>query len=130
MAYAEVSDVEARWRDLTTDEAAKAAVLLDDASAVLTRFVDVDTSDAGQAELLKIVCCDMVIRSMVSTSSETYGMSASSMTAGPYSQSWTYSNPSGDLYITRLEKRLLGISSGYIGAVPAAIDGDYGSNDG
>lgn len=129
MAYAEVSDIESRWRDLTTDEAARAAALIDDASAMLTELVDVDTSDTTQAALLEMVCCNMVIRAMSASDSDAFGASAVSMTAGPYSQAWTYSNPSGDMYLTKMEKRLLGITSSYIGAMPASIDGDYGSND-
>ena len=39
------------------------------------------------------------------------------MTAGPYTQSWTFANPSGDMYLTKMEKRLLGITSGYIGSI-------------
>lgn len=35
---------------------------------------------------------------------ETYGQ-----TAGPYSENFKYSNPSGDLYFTKAEQRLLGL---------------------
>ena len=45
MAYADVSDLESRWRDLSADEEAKAAVLLDDASAMLDSLVDVNPDD-------------------------------------------------------------------------------------
>ena len=118
MAYATVSDVEARWRDLDQNEEARAAVLLDDAAAMLDRLVAVDDADEGQAALLKMVSCDMVIRAMGANQA---GLSQSSMTAGPYTQSWTYSNPSGDMYLTKKEKKLLGISSGYIGSIRAEV---------
>ena len=109
MAYAEVSDIESRWRELSTDEQARAAVLLDDASAMLTQLVDVDETDEQQAALLKTVCCSMVTRTMSATESDSFGASNMSMTAGVYSQSWSYANPSGDMYLTRLEKKMLGI---------------------
>lgn len=109
MAYADVSDLEARWRELSTDEQARAAVLLDDASAMLTQLVDVDETDEQQAALLKTVCCSMVTRTMSATESDSFGASNMSMTAGVYSQSWSYANPSGDMYLTRLEKKMLGI---------------------
>lgn len=121
MAFATVSDIEARWRDLTVSEEARAAVLLDDAAAMLSKLVDVDPSDTEQAELLKAVNCDMVIRNMSQTSSDLYGVSQSSMTAGPYTQAMSYANPSGDMYLTKLEKRLLGITSGYIGSIRPMI---------
>ena len=125
MAFADVSDLESRWRELSTDEEARANVLLDDASAMLSALVEVDSSDAGQAELLKIVCCDMVIRAMSATAADTFGVSQTSMTAGPYTQSFSYSNPSGDMYLTKLEKRLLGISTAYIGSIRPMMKGEH-----
>lgn len=124
MAYADVSDIEARWRELTADEQARAEVLIDDASAMLASMVAVDDSDEQQAALLKTVCCSMVIRSMSATAADTFGASNMSMTAGSYTQSWTYSNPSGDMYLTKLEKKLLGIAAGYIGTIEPRIGGD------
>lgn len=109
MAYADVSDLESRWRELTEEEQARAAVLLDDASAMLAASVEVDESDEQQMALLKIVTCNMVQRSM-STGGDMYGVTQQSMTAGPYAQTFNYANPTGDLYITKSEKRLLGIS--------------------
>ena len=128
MAFALVSDIEARWRDLTTAEESRAAVLIDDASAMLSGLVDVDPDDDEQEALLRAVCCSMVIRSMAATGSDMFGVSQASMTAGPYSQSMSYSNPAGDMYLTKTEKRLLGITSGYIRALEPAIAGCYGGN--
>ena len=125
MAYADVSDLEARWRTLTEDEQARAAVLLDDASAMLAAAVMVDESDMQQDTLLKIVCCNMVQRSM-STGDDMFGVSQQSITAGPYTQSFNYSNPSGDLYITKSEKRMLGISgTGKGRTLMYGMAGDY-----
>lgn len=121
MAFAEVSDIESRWRELSTDEQSRASVLIDDASAMLTALVAIDTDDTEQAQLLKQVCCSMVIRAMSATESDAFGASQMSMTAGPYSQSWNYANPSGDMYLTKLEKRLLGITSSYIGPIRPKI---------
>lgn len=121
MAFADVSDIEARWRTLTVDEKARAAVLIEDASAVLSKLVAVDPNDEQQDALLKTVCCNMVIRAMSATESDMFGVSQSSMTAGPYSQSMNYANPSGDMYLTKMEKRLLGVTSGYIGSIRPKI---------
>ena len=125
MAYAEVSDIESRWRELSTDEQARASVLIDDASAMLDSLVTVDETDEKQAALLKTVCCSMVIRSMSATESDGFGASSMSMTAGPYAQQWTYSNPTGDMYLTKMEKRLLGITTSYIGHIRPMMAGEH-----
>lgn len=125
MAFAEVSDIEARWRDLSTDEEERAGVLLDDASAMLTALVDIDQESEQQAALLKTVCCSMVIRAMSATESDAYGVDSMSITAGPYSQNWSYNNPTGDMYLTKLEKRLLGITSGYITSIRPMMAGEH-----
>lgn len=125
MAFADVSDLESRWRELSTEEEARANVLLGDASAMLSALVEVDSSDYEQSELLKMVCCDMVIRAMSATAADAFGVSQTSMTAGPYTQSFSYSNPSGDMYLTKLEKRLLGITTSYIGSIRPMMAGDH-----
>lgn len=125
MAYADVSDLESRWRDLSADEEAKAAVLLDDASAMLDSLVDVNPDDEQQAQMLKIVCCNMVQRSMSATESDLYGVTQASMSAVGFSQSMSYSNPTGDMYLTRYEKRLLGINAGYITSIRPMMAGEH-----
>lgn len=114
MAYATASDIEARWRELTADEEGRASVLLDDAAAILDTLAVFDSSDPNVAANLKSVSCNMVIRAM---SANDIGLTQGSMTAGPYTQSWTFANPSGDMYLTRMEKRLLGVTQGYIGSI-------------
>lgn len=125
MAYAEVTDIEARWRTLDSAEQNRAAALLDDASAMLDSMVCVDSSDTQQAELLRIVCCNMVIRAMAASESDAFGASNMSMTAGVYTQNWTYVNPSGDMYLTKMEKRLLGITTSYIGTIRPMMAGEH-----
>lgn len=122
MAFATVAQLESRWRDLTTDEEAQAEVLLEDASAMLAALVDVDEADEGQAALLCVVCCNMVHRVMAQSESDAYGVSQATMTAGPYTQNVSYSNPSGDFFLTGFEKRLLGVGAPYIGSIPVSTD--------
>ena len=117
MGYAEVSDLEARWRPLTDEEAARASALLDDASALIDAYGQVDPSDPDTGRALTAVVCAMVQRAMSSAATDAYGVTQQSMTAGPYTQSWSYSNPTGDLYMTKAEKKMLGLASGYIGSI-------------
>lgn len=125
MAFATYLDVEARWRTLTPDEQTRVTVLLDDAFAELSKQVAVDESDALQAELLKIVSCNMVIRAMVAGESNAYGIDQMQATMGPFAQTVHYSNATGDLYLTKNEKRLLGIvGSGKGRILNPAVGGD------
>ena len=128
MAYADVTDVEVRLqRTLSETEQACASQLLDGASAMLDKLVKLDGSDE-QLELLQFVCSSMVARAMPSDMSF-YGASQMSITAGAYTQQGTYSAPVGDLYLTKTEKRILGVTAGYIGTVEPLINGYWGSND-
>ena len=124
MAYAKLEDLEARRGVLDADEQEKAAALLEDAAAILDALMTNSTRTEEQAELLKIVSCDMVNRAMSATP-DAFGVSSMSTTAGVYSESLQYSNPSGDLYLTKLEKRLLGISTSYIGTIRPMMAGEH-----
>lgn len=112
MAFATVSDVVARWRDLTSDEQDKAEVLIEDASVMLSALVSVDPSDQQQAALLKRVCCSMVIRAMIASASDALGVSQVSASVGPFDQTAHFANPNGDLYLTRQERKILGVGAG------------------
>lgn len=124
MAFATYQDVEARWRTLTAEEQARAEVLLEDASNMLIGMVTIDVSDQQQAKNLKQVCANMVIRSMVASASETYGVDELHATMGPFGQTAKFANPNGDLYVTKQERKLLGIRGGKGRILRPAIGGD------
>lgn len=127
-AFATSDDLAERWRPLTGDEADLADTLLDDAGLILRQNVDVDDEDQQQLDALKMVSCNMVKRAMVASASSAFGIDQTSAQMGPFQQTMHFSNPSGDLYISAAEKALLGIDGGYIGTIPARIEGWYGSN--
>ena len=112
MAFATPADIEARWRTLTADEYERALALLEDAATILSGMVTVDESDARQEAALKLVSCNMVIRSMVASASSAFGVDELTATMGPFGQTAHFANPSGDMYLTKLDKRLLGIGGG------------------
>lgn len=108
MAYATVTDVQSRMsRTLTTDEQNLCATMLDDAAVI----IDAYNSEAA-ADAKKMVSCRMVIRAMGdgTDAGVPLGATQGSMSALGYSQSWTIGagGSSGELYISRLEKKLLG----------------------
>ncbi len=107
MAYATYQDVQARInRTLTTDEQAICTTLLDDAGVIIDSF-----NANASADIKKIVSCRMVVRSIGDGTDYDIpvGATQGSMSGLGYSQSWTISNGStGELYLSKLEKELLG----------------------
>lgn len=107
MAYACISDVEARiGRTLSESEQGICAALLDDAAVIIDAFNPNADEDAK-----KVVSCRMVTRAMGDGGDAGIPMGATqgSVSALGYSQSWTISAGStGELYIGKLEKKLLG----------------------
>ena len=108
MAYATVSDIEARLgRELAETEEDVCSVLLDDA-AVIIDAVAINAS----ADAKKVVSCRMVLRT-VGAEAQTgvpVGATQGSMTALGYTQSWTISGggSSGELYLSKADRRILG----------------------
>lgn len=121
MAYATVEELEERWRDLNEDEKKRAAVLLEDAALILDAELErCHLKAEGRTEKLRHVSCEMVRRKM---SGGQYGDVASySRTAGSFNEQISPANPSGDMYLTANERRLLGIQlkRGRIGQVSFA----------
>ena len=110
--FATTNDLELRWRPLTSDaERARATALLDDASAVIlaedTRGVLDDLDDVPP--ILVRVTCAMVARVMATPVAQA-PVTQEQRTMGPFAQSMTYANPSGDMYLTKAERRQLGFS--------------------
>lgn len=108
MTYATVSDVQDRIsRTLTEDEISICEHLLEDAAAIIDAYNEGADSDAK-----KVVSCRMTIRALGSGGDPItpIGATQGSMSALGYSQSWTISSgATGELYIGKLEKKLLGI---------------------
>lgn len=105
--YASVQDVQARTSQVYSPaEQDTIETLLQDAAAM----IDAYRADAA-AEMKKIVSCRMVIRAMGgdAVSSLPLGATQGSMTAGPYTQSWTLSGGAlGELYLGKTERAMLG----------------------
>lgn len=123
MAFATVEDLRARWSGVSGEsfDEGVAETLLEDAAVMLSSMVDVDPDDEQQAEALKIVSCRMVQRAMTTMANDAFGVSQQSVSADIYTQSWTYSNSQGDMYLTKAEKKMLGLTGGYIGSIPAKV---------
>jgi hypothetical protein len=123
MAYATIEDLEARYGEVDADLYPRANALLDDAATMLEARVEVDASDPAQLARLRMVSCAMVNRALQAARDDAYGVSTSSYTMGPFTQSATYSNPSGDLYLTSGELRLLGGAGTVVASMRAEVRG-------
>lgn len=126
-AYANLEDLQSRWRLLSADEQQRATTLLSDAAvkvalACKQSGVAIDAADSLQSEALKAINCEMVKRAMLSPI-DMPPMSSFAQTAGSYSESQTYVNPTGDLYMTLGEKKMLGIGTQKMGSIPPLIGG-------
>lgn len=114
MAYADVDDLRLRWPGLPdTEEAeARAGALLSDAAAVLDadKAPVLDENDVvTDLAVRRLISCAMVERAMKSDGASQAGVTQESKTMGPFSRSFTFANPTGDLYLTKQERRLLGV---------------------
>lgn len=112
MAYASLPDLERRWRRLDEDEVVRAETLLGDATAMLDALMGLEEELEEPPATLRIVCCSMVIRAMMASEEEAYGVSQMDYVMGPFTQRAHYSNPNGDLFLTSQERAMLGIGSG------------------
>lgn len=110
MAYASVEDVQSRMtRTLSEDEQSVCGKLLDDAAVLIDAF-----AANADSEKKLVVSCRMVMRALGDGSDDGVPMGATqaSQSALGYSQSWTFSAGStGELYLSKLEKQLLGLGN-------------------
>ena len=102
--YATVQDVAAGFRPLTASEQTIASQLLIEAAIIIDAYNSLASADAKN-----VVSCRMVRRSIGSSGDTPIGASQGSMSALGYSQSWTIgAGSAGELYLGKLEKKLLG----------------------
>lgn len=111
MSYANVTDVQDRMtRTLSADELKICAHLLDDAAVIIDAAAQSATPDAK-----RVVSVRMVIRALGDgdASGVPAGATQGSMSALGYSQSWTIGSGggTGELYLAKLERQLLGIGN-------------------
>lgn len=109
-AFATVNDLESRWRTMDASEKKRAAILLEDAAAIIAASleqsgVEVAEDDEIQAANLVRVSCAMVQRAMAQGDGEQEHAWGGNIVA----------NPSGDLYLSKADRKSLGIGRGRIG---------------
>lgn len=110
MAYATVDQVAEGFRELTSDEQAISEALLDEAAVLIDAVAESASEDAK-----RVVSCRMVRRAIGAGTDTSVPMGASqgTISAGGYSQNWTIASggSTGELYLGKTEKTILGISN-------------------
>lgn len=124
-AFATVADYEARQGELSEADRSRCEALLEDASAAMrSRFrafhglgyeegVNESFDDNAKAVCVALAARALSVPDMLS------GVTQYSQTAGSYSASATYSNPTGDIYLTKTDLRALGLSASRARSVEA-----------
>lgn len=119
-AFATLDDYESRYGMAGDPERVETRLL--DASVLIAARADVSSIDA---DLLRMICCQMVHRSMDTGADTEIGagvpFTQMSQTAGVYSVSYSVSNPYGELYLTKTEQKLLGIGKVRLGSADAWV---------
>lgn len=121
-SFATVADLEAAWKPLTADEAARAEVLLLQASNYLRQIAMNNGKDLDDNIIadptgvyganVKMVVTSAVQRSIASPINMMPDASQWSQSASPYSESMTFAgNVSSTLYFKEKELKLLGLGS-------------------
>lgn len=116
-SYATVQQLEAYWRPLDSAEEQRAATMLSLASSRLRIYakdagVDIDTrynTDDDYKAAVEWVVMEATKRAL-STPIDTPPVDSWSQTAGPYSENYKFTNPSGDLWFKKAELKTLGIN--------------------
>lgn len=111
-AFATVDDLEVRWRTLSDDEKVRADVLLGDASSFIRIATgrSYENADNDTLDILCSITCNMVKRVMT-TPIDQPALNSWQQNAGSYNESFGFANPTGDMYLTAAEKKLLGIGT-------------------
>lgn len=129
--YATLDDLEKRYHALVGSDATKAQALIDDATAYLinefTRSgIDPDPANWEDyfSQAVTGVVCAMTKRSLATSSGA--DVQSESASVGSYSQTFTYANPTGDIYLKESERRLLNIplNETYIGTIAPMTNAD------
>lgn len=114
--FATTAELEAFWRPLTAAEESRADILLVLASNRLRLIgedlgIDVDAKVAASEaynSTIKWVVMEAVKRA-ISTPIDSPPVDTYQQTAGPYSENYKFSNPSGDLWFKKSELSALGL---------------------
>lgn len=110
--FATIEDLRSHWPDLPAEREDEATQKLKEASIIIRGlYSGIDAKIAsGQvdAEILTLIVCRMVKRALLASINDVEGIASRNETAGGVSMGFSFSNPNGNLYLTKDDKNLLG----------------------
>ena len=110
--YADTTDLAC-----TVLDADVAEKMIERASLMVTKACGTTTPDEDAA---RMVVCLMVERALASPTAEEFGPTPQTLQSiSQYSNTWTWGNPVGDLYIRKSELQMLGVAAYAAFAVPS-----------
>lgn len=129
-SYASVDDLAIYWKPIDTSEQDRAEEMLSLASSRLrlqakTSGIDLDeriSADDDYKEAVKWVVMEATKRALA-TPIDTPPVDNFSQSAGPYSENYKFTNPSGDLWFKKAELKTLGLSGNQIARSISPITG-------
>ena len=111
--YADIHDLTAKYGQLTPAQLEVAPAYLEDASILIRDILQSygKSVEDFMEDTIRKITTDVAYRGLSAVNVGS-AVSQSTVSAIGYSETFTYANPSGDLYLTKLEKKQLGIGGG------------------
>ena len=104
--FATLDELKQRWPDFPAGADTHATVLLDDASQFILDTVP--AAGGASVSTRRRVVCAVVRRSMAADAADVGGFDSIQAGTGPFSYGGKVTNPSGDFYLTKQERKALG----------------------
>lgn len=121
--FATVDQYEARYGPVA--DRGRLAETLSDATRLIAAecaAVGIDTSAPEMADALMQACRSVAARAMQALDAGApLGVTQFSQGAGGFSESWSMANPSAEVYLTKTDRAMLGLSRQRIGTIAAEV---------
>ena len=126
-----IEEFERRFKPLEEHEKTKALAALDDANIIISAEFLSRGKRMSEAddELVKTVIISMAKRAFGGSDFGGAAITQYSQSASPYSESVTFANPQGDIYLTKSEKRLLGLNTQRVFSISPKIEVNYANDN-
>lgn len=113
--YASIEDLKKHWSKLPAEDEGEAAQKLHEASVEIRgNYPDLDhriaipVLDGGMdPEIPKLIACRMVKRAMDAPDERLAGVEQVQQNAGPFGQTLRFTNPDGNIYLSKADRNLL-----------------------
>lgn len=131
-AYANITDLQKFWKAIEASEQDRANYLLDLTSDLLRQIAlnsrkNLDTMITDQKVMestVKLITMEAVKRAMLTPLNQP-PVNQMSQTAGPYAETFVFSNPAGDIWFKDKELKMLGLKKQKLSSVSTSRTNIY-----